>query len=231
MQAINRVPVVQQVVNNLKEFITSGEPAVGDKLPTENELCKNLSVGRSTVREAFRILQANGLIEIKPGRGAFIARTKELEIVDIVDWFVQNEVELKDCIEVRFAIEPLAVKLAIANCSDQDIEELAEIHAKFVKAVSGQDPIEIALYDERFHNKIMEIGKNKLLISINSKISEGVQSFRDKTFKVPKNAANAIEPHANVLNAIRNRDVEAGEMFMKRHIQRILVDLTEIIQK
>lgn len=231
MKTIERVPVVQQVVENLKEFIMTSGIQVGDKLPTENELCKQLSVGRSTVREAFRILQTSGFVEIKPGRGAFVARIKETDLNDIVEWFVENEVELKDCIEVRSAIEPLSIKLAIARCTAEDIEELQETHEQFVKAVEGSDVAAIAKYDELFHNQIVEKSKNILLMSINEKVSEWVHTFRSKTFQVHQNAENAVEPHTNIMNAIKARDVEAGELFMRKHIQRILEDLTVIIKK
>lgn len=231
MQEVYKVPVVQQVVENLQEYILSGEVKVGDKLPTENELCKRLSVGRSTIREAFRILQANGFVEIKPGRGAFVRRTEEPVQVDVIEWFAQNEVELIDCIQVRYAIEPLAIKLAISNCTDEDIAKLKTIHEEFVKAVEGSDAAAIAHFDELFHTQIMEMSHNNLLISINKLISDGVKSFRDKTFMVPRNAMNAIDPHSSILSAIQAKDTEAGEMYMKRHINKILEDLTVIIKK
>lgn len=231
MNTIDRVPIVQQVVNNLKEFIMTSGIQVGEKLPTESYLCKELSVGRSTIREAFRILQANGFVEIKPGRGAFVARTKELDLVDITEWFVNNEVDLKDCIEVRSAIEPLAMKLAISRCTDADIEQLLKVHGKFLKAVESNDVVAIAKYDEIFHNQIVEKSKNKLLILINKQVSEYVHTFREKTFQVQQNAENAVEPHTNIMNAIKAKDIEAGELFMRRHIQRILEDLTVIINK
>lgn len=231
MKAVQRVPVVQQVVNNIRDFIFSGTISVGEKLPTEKDLCEQLSVGRSTVREALRILQANGFVEIQPGRGAFVARNKEPDPGDIVEWFVQNEVELKDCIEVRTALEPLAIKLAVARATDADIAQITRTHTKFVKAVEENDTAAIAKYDERFHNQIVESSKNKLLISINRKVSEGIQSFRGKTFQLQQNALNAIDPHTDIMHALEERDSEAGEMFMRRHIQRILEDLTAVINK
>jgi GntR family transcriptional regulator, transcriptional repressor for pyruvate dehydrogenase complex len=231
MDTIERVPVVQQVVKIIREFILSGQTEVGKKLPTEKEYCESLNVGRGTLREALRILQANGLVEIKPGRGAFVARTEEADSSDIVEWFVKNEVELKDCIEVRSAIEPLAIKLAISRCSDSDITQLERTHAKFTKAVEEDDILGVAKYDERFHNQIVEMSKNKLLISINKKVSEYVQTFRSKTFQVHQNVQNAIEPHSNIMRAMQERDSEAGELYMRKHIQRILEDLTVMIKK
>jgi GntR family transcriptional repressor for pyruvate dehydrogenase complex len=230
MKSIERIPIVDQVADNLKEFIMSGEVGVGDKLPTEMELCKKLGVGRGTVREALRILQANGFVDILPGRGAFVARVEDLSIDEIVKWFVTNEVELKDCFEVRNAIEVLAVKLTIERVNDSDIEEIEAIHNKFLAAVEAHDSEEIALYDEEFHSIIMEKSRNKLLISISSNINECIKSFRSKTFKLEQNVLNAVEPHNNILKAIKDRDPEAGQLFMARHIQKIMDDLDSSIK-
>lgn len=231
MKTIERVPVVQQVVNNIRELILSGTMEVGQKLPTEKEFCEKLTVGRGTLREAFRILQANGLVDIQPGRGAFVARIKEPDSGDIVEWFVRNEVELKDCIEVRTAIEPLSIKLAITRCSDADIAQLAKTHAKFENAVAENDILAIAKYDERFHDQIVGMSKNKLMISINQKVSACIKAFRSKTFQVHKNAENAMEPHSNIMRALEERDCEAGELYMRKHLQRILEDMTVMIKK
>ena len=228
MKSIQRVPVVQQVADNLRDYILSGKVEAGAKLPSEKELCAQMSVGRGTVREAFRILQTTGLVEIKPGRGAFVARTSIPEPDDIVEWFVKNEVELKDCIEIRTAIEPLAVRLLIQNASDADIAYLTRVHEKFLAAVERHDAAAIAKYDDKFHGNIMKKSGNKLIYSISTKISECIEGFRGRTFMVDQNIKNAIAPHTNIMNAIRERDSEAGEMFMRRHLEQVLIDLVEM---
>lgn len=231
MKTIERVPVVQQAVNHISDYILSGELEVGQKLPSEKALCEMLLVGRSTVREAIRVLQASGLVVVKPGRGAFVSRTKLPDSTELVEWFLQNEVELRDCIEVRSAIEPLSIKLAIARATDEDIESIARIHRKFVRAVEENDSVLIAKYDERFHNQIVAISKNQLLISINRKVNEFIKSFRSKTFLLPQNARNAVEPHADIMRALQSRDSEAGELYVRRHIQKILEDMNMMMQK
>jgi len=82
---------------------------VGDKLPTEKELCQSLQVGRSTVREAFRMLQATGHVEMIPGKGAHVA---QLSATSVRGWFEERETDLGDYMEVRLAIEPFAARLA-----------------------------------------------------------------------------------------------------------------------
>ena len=78
MQAIDKVSVVQQAVEQLKTYISSNDLEVGQKLPTEKELCAQLAIGRGSLREALRILAATGYVSQQPGRGAFVMRTKDV---------------------------------------------------------------------------------------------------------------------------------------------------------
>jgi len=228
MEPIIRTPIVQQVEENIRQLIESGAVAIGEKLPPEMKLCEDLGVGRGTVREAFRLLQAKGLVEIKPGRGAFVSSVTESSMNNIVDWFAKNEVELRDCIEIRCAMEPLAVRLMIERIDDADIARLKRIHKKFLIAVENRDPLEIALYDEKFHNTIVKESQNGLLIKINSLICDWIKAFRSKTFMVEQNVKNAVEPHTNILNAICNRDKNSAEFYMRQHLDQVQIDMAKI---
>lgn len=230
MSKVLRVPVVQQVVNNMKEYITADKMSVGQKLPTEKEWCEKLEVGRGTVREAFRILEARGLVEIKPGRGAFIAATKELEREDIVEWFVKNEVAVKDYVEVRSTIEPLCARLTVERATDLELEQIEKSHQRFIKAVHEGDFAGMAKYDERLHRQIVEASKNNMLIFMNRKVDECIWNFRLKTFQVPQNAQNAIKAHEYIVKALKDRDAEIAEVYAKRHIQLINTDMDVIIK-
>lgn len=225
MESVKRVPVVQQVVNNIKEYLFSGEVAVGDKLPVEKELCEQLGVGRGTVREAFRMLEATGYVELRPGKGAFAARTSEVKLDDIFQWFTEHEVETMDFLEVRMAVEPLSVRLAIRRCSDEDVAQLEAIHQKFIRAVEENDVSNIVIYDEKFHAAIVGFSRNQLLISISRQVEAHVKNFRSRTFYIPQNAQNAILPHERILDAFRCRDAAAGEKSMEAHLNLIADDL------
>ncbi|RKD32122.1 MULTISPECIES: FadR/GntR family transcriptional regulator [Lacrimispora] len=231
MAEVSRVPIVQQVVNSMKDFVASDGTEVGQKLPTEKEWCENLSVGRGTVREAFRILEARGLVEIKPGRGAFLVSKKELGQEELAEWFLQNEVELKDYIEVRSAVEPLCARLIARRASDLELEQLERVHQRFIRAVEEEDIAGMAKYDERFHKHIVECSRNKMLIFICKKIDECIRDFRLKTFQVPQNARNAIKAHQDIVDAIKARDEEVAELYAKRHISLINIDMDVIIKR
>lgn len=225
MESVKRVPVVQQVVDKIKEYLFSGEVSEGDKLPVEKELCEQLGVGRGTVREAFRMLEATGYVELRPGKGAFAARTSEVELGDIMQWFTEHEVETKDFLEVRMAIEPLSVRLAIERCTDEDIARLEYLHHKFIAAVHAKDVPNIVICDEKFHADIVSFSRNQLLISISRQVEKNMKKFRSRTFYIPQNAENAIEPHQKILNAFKERNAAAGERSMQEHLGLIGTDL------
>ena len=153
MDPVVRVPIVSQVEARIKELIDSKKYTEGMKLPTENELCQSMKVGRGTVREALRLLQAKGLVEIKPGRGAFVAAKQAVDINPVV-WLVQNERELRDAIEVRNALEPFAARKMAETAGEAALRQLKKIHADFLAAVKAGDTVQIAELDELFHGLI-----------------------------------------------------------------------------
>ena len=120
MEPIRRIPIVQQVEERIGELIAEQYKS-GDKLPAEMQLCQTLGVGRGTVREAFRLLQAKGLVEIKPGRGAFVANQSSESGMAAIDWLVENERELRDSIEIRTALEPMAARCMAERCNAEDV--------------------------------------------------------------------------------------------------------------
>ena len=220
MEPIVRVPIVSQVEERIRELIDSKKYTEGMKLPTENELCQSMNVGRGTVREALRLLQAKGLVEIKPGRGAFVASKQAVDINPVV-WLVQNEKELRDAIEVRNALEPVAARKMAETASEAALRRLKKIHADFLAAVKAGDTIQIAELDELFHGWIVRESGNQLLNEINVHLIQGMHTFRSKTFTVPENVRNAVEPHTRILNAITGRDGNAAEQEMRKHLKMV----------
>lgn len=225
MEAVAKVSAVQQVEERLRQYIAGSEVNIGDKLPTEKQLCADLGVGRGTVREAIRLLQAKGFVEIRPGCGAFVLQKREAQKEDIVSWFHANEFGVKDLIDIRTAIEPLAVKLAIQRCSDEDIMKLQAVHERSVEAAEIKDTAILARCDEQFHTLICEFSRNKPLLDIVKKINSGLTVFRSKTFYIPHNIYNMIPAHAAILDAFLKRDVELGQTSMQMHLALVASDL------
>ena len=227
MEPIKRVPIVQQVEEKIRQLIESGQYGPGEKLPAEMDLCQRLGVGRGTIREAFRLLQARGYVEIRPGRGAFVAERLPGEDGGAVEWLVKNEMELREGIEIRRALEPMAARRMAEQGSDQAIDALKELHGRFMEALRVQDAVRIAQLDESFHSAIVEGSGNHLLIAINQQINQGMKTFRSKTFQVPQNVRNAVAPHTRIMEAIQARNGDMAENAMRAHLDKVQEDLRD----
>lgn len=231
MDHIVRISIVQQVEDQIRKLIESSEYASGQKLPTEKSFCETLGVGRGTVREAFRILQTKGLVEIKPGRGAFVSEKKtESNYTEAINWLVQNERSLQDSIDIRAALEPMAARRMAERNDAEQIQQLLDIHHHFLDAIQAGDAAQIARLDELFHSTIVEGSGNPLLHEINQHVCQGVQVFRKKTFQVEQNVRNAVMPHSNIMNAILALDAEQAEREMRAHLDKVREDLVENIR-
>ena len=220
MNSNKHIPVVQQTVEQIKQFLFTSGLEKGQHLPSEKELCTQIGVSRNSLREALRILAATGYITLEPGRGAFALRTRELDENDnVITWFAQNEVEVQDYLEIRSACEPLATKLAIERCSQKNLERLHSIHSAFLKAVETMDMKKIVIQEGNFHYTIIELSQNKLLISLFKIMRNRTIDFRYQSLRLPNAPQDAIIPHSRIIRAFDLHDAELGETAMREHIK------------
>ncbi len=230
MRSINRLSITDQAVQQIKNEILSGAYKIGDRIPTEKDLCQQLGVGRSTVREALRMLKALGFIEVRQGKGAFIIKTSEDSDEKIRDWFSKNKIELIDFIQVRMSLEPLAVRLFIERASEEQINNIDKILVLFENATDSGNALDLALLDEAFHTAIAEASGNNLLIMLNRTIVEFFREYRVRSFAVKKNIKNALEPHRKIMQAIRARNPDAAAQAMVDHLKLSMTDINRVLE-
>ena len=231
MKAIAKRSVTDQVVDQIKEMIVSGQYEVGKKLPAELELCRILDVSRSSVREAFRMLQAMDYVEIKPGRGAFVKSTRPNSPEMIKAWFEENAPQLSDFMDVRVALETLALKVVVKNAKDEEIDDLKGIEDQFEKAIDDQDVAAMAKLDEEFHSEIVNMTHNSLMINIYQLVVKEFSKYRNKSFAIQENSYHAIGPHRNILQAILERDEKLGIVYIEEHLRISKEDMDKAAHK
>ena len=231
MIPVRKVSIIDQVVESIKESIDSGYFQEGKKLPSEKQLCASLNVSRSTLREAFRVLETIGYVELKPGKGAFVKQLKFHNSINVRDWFRVNAPRLNDFIEVREAIETLAIKIASEKYTEEEFAELATINEEFARAVEEGDVHRIARLDEDFHQAIVRMTHNSLLININDLVAKEFEKYRSVSFKVPRNAQSALEPHQMILDSLRDRDAKRAIKSVTYHLQKAKEDMEEVIKE
>ena len=129
---------MEQATNALKEYINSDLICVGDKLPSEADLCKKYDVSRTTIREALRFLQAMGYVELIPNKGAHVANKNCDDITDARAWMLMHAREVLDVLEVRLALEPLAASLAAERADQTERYAIMGIEKMFEEAAKKE---------------------------------------------------------------------------------------------
>lgn len=204
-----------QIADDLKEkIIVKKEYKIGDKLPNENLLSEELNVSRTTLREAIRILVTENILEIKRGRGTYIINNT-LDNHDLGK--LSNTVsDLKDLLELRLIIEPMAVYYATQRATEKDMENILYYGQRVEeKILNKEDRNEDEQY---FHNAIAKASHNSfikdLMPIINEAINKGV--YLSKEFD--KINELTLRDHKMIMNFIKDRNAEGAKVAMELHI-------------
>ena len=224
MEKEKRISVTDQAVDVLRSKIQAGTYRPGNKLPSEISLSEMLGVGRSTIREVLRTLQAMGYVELKPSRGAFVASGDFLSRAE--KWFTVNENTLEDFRNLRRMVEPKSASLAALKRSDEDLEILKDLTDRF-RALSrqyletgdyGLTP-HLARLDERFHTHLIRISGNDLLEQLYTQISLLFQQYSVRSFTLrPDGSEKADAEHQTIFSAIVSGNAEDACAAMKKHL-------------
>lgn len=197
------LPLRDVVFNTLRESILKGEMRPGERL-MEIHLADRLGVSRTPIREAIRKLELEGLVTMIPRRGAEVAQI--------------TEKGMRDVLEVRQALDALAVELACERITDDEVRALKNACDHFIRTAASQDAIQIARADVALHDIIVKAGGNEMLAQMVGKLSQQMYRYRLEYIKDVSQHSRLIEEHEEIYKAIRNRDKEAGSKAVRRHI-------------
>jgi len=197
------LPLRDVVFNTLRQAILRGELKPGERL-MEIQLANKLGVSRTPIREAIRKLELEGLVLMIPRRGA--------EVAEI------TEKSLRDVLEVRGALEELAVKLACQKITDEQIQELRAAEKEFEMALSSGDVTVYAEADVKFHDVIYHATDNQRLIQLLFNLREQMYRYRVEYLKREESHGTLLIEHKKIIEAIASRDMEASVDAVCQHI-------------
>lgn len=218
MKPIHKVSVTDQTVEKLKELIQTEGYQIGDRLPTQAEIGAILNIGRSAVREAIRVLEAEGVVEVLCGKGVFIINPIGNEKQSAEDWYEQNKTRITDFVNVRGAMEPLAIKLAMERATPEDMEKIHEKLLAFERAMESGDPSVMETTDYEFHKAILETSRNQFILNIMDNINWLQRELRRESFKSHQEGLNAQEGHRKMYDAMVNSQTETAVEEMRMHV-------------
>ena len=213
-----------QVATKLRNRILEGQYAFDERLPAERHLAEEFNVSRGTIRSVLQILEDQNLVTRQVGSGTYISHrelTNQQEISSIT-----SPLEM---VEVRIALEPQIVKLAIVNASFRDLQHLQKT-LKQCESCDG-DAEKFASADTAFHMALAQCSRNKLLYWVYERISEvrRFSQWRSVKAKVltPERINDYNRQHRAIYEAIAERDAPKAVSIIKKHLHGIHDDLLE----
>jgi DNA-binding FadR family transcriptional regulator len=204
-----------QVAHQIGERILQGELKPGDSLPNEAQLSEELSVSRTALREAIKVLAAKGLLESRPKTGTRVRTRDNWNMLDpdILSWLFAtgpNEKASEMLFEIREIIEPAAAALA-ARRADRD--QIAKLSAAYDAMEAAGDDLDASIpADLRFHQLLLASTGNELLMSLGSMIETALAANFKASGSRPKFAMIALPKHKAVLDAIAAGDPKVAHI-------------------
>ena len=211
----NALPV--RIADQLAERITRGEFLPGTKLPNELELSERLSISRTTLREALRILSTRGLVEARRGVGTFVTESRSIHADYDVLKIQDTNVNTKDLYEMRLMFEPQAAYYACLRASDEELNQIFRYGELNERMIRHQDP-QWDETEQKFHNSIASATHNPFITALlpifNRAIHHGIQLAT----QAPQVAEMTLHDHRILMQYLKDRNPEGAKTAMYLHI-------------
>ena len=198
------LPLRDVVFNTLRQAILKGELKPGERL-MEIALAEKLGVSRTPIREAMRKLELEGLVVMIPRRGAQVANI--------------TEKDLNDVLEVRIALENVAIEKACTRMSEEDMGRLWLAAKEFERTMAEGNLVRLAEADVAFHEIIYRASDNKRLNQVLNNLREQIYRYRVEYLKEEETRNVLVKEHEELTKAIRQRDVKKAQEISFQHIE------------
>jgi DNA-binding GntR family transcriptional regulator len=210
--SIPRRSLHDELTERLRTLITRGDLAPGEKVP-EKDLCKQFGVSRTPLREALKVLASEGIVTLRPNRGAMVsALTAE---------------ELEEVFPVMGALEALSGEIACKRITDREVQTIRKLHEAMVQHWKNGELQPYFRLNQRIHEAILDATRNDTLKSIYRGLSGRILSARYIANMSPARWAKAVEEHEAILKALDARDGARLSKILKAHLANKLATVKD----
>ncbi|MCH8989118.1 MAG: FadR family transcriptional regulator [Chloroflexi bacterium] len=214
----------ESIVQRFHALIQQGVLQHGAKLPAERVLAEQLKVSRSSVREAIRTLELQGLVVTKHGSGTFI-NTQSLDAVatlmtsSLGEGLSAGEGRLRDIFEVRHLLEPQIAALAAQRATPEDAERLAAILIEQQRQImEGETGVDA---DTAFHFALATATHNAALVKVVSAVEDVLKQSRDQSLQQPGRPQRSLDSHRQILEMVRGENHLGAREAMEYHLTAV----------
>lgn len=203
---MSKIPVRtlhQQVADRIREMIRKGVLNKGQKI-AEAEMCRELGISRTPLREALHVLSSEGLIDLTPNKGAYIAQPSMNDI--------------REMFEVMSILEGVCARVATEKMKPNDFKKIKKLHSKLEKHYQKKDHEKYLSVNQELHMLIQQLTGNKILNEVINGLRQKILLYRYRQLYQPDRFDQSIQEHRELLKAFEEKDAAAAENAMKRHL-------------
>jgi len=213
--------IYEKIVDQLRFLIQEGRIQPGDRLPGERELAETLGCSRTSLREAFRVLESEGLIISKPGGGRFVQHVDQSMVLayrfNTIDMIEKSAVLY--FLEAREALEPRIAELAVKRATNEQIETMENVLSNLEERL--KHPEEKVAGDSSFHLTLAEATQNFVFVSMMAANLQMVRQVRKQTLLSPKRYSESLAEHRAILDAIKKRNTREAVQATLAHLYNL----------
>jgi GntR family transcriptional repressor for pyruvate dehydrogenase complex len=225
IKPVRRLKLSDNVAAQLERMITEGSYAVDERLPSERVLAEQFGVGRSTMREALRIVESSGMLRIEHGIGVFVAADTKRALALSADSLVVGGYTIPELFEVRKAIECDAASMAAKRITPAEAIELNTILAR--AEAPGLSDEEFIKLDAELHRTIVRATKNKLMFRVFASIEPLFMAYSARVIALAGRRAAAHAGHASIVAAVVSRRSGEARNAVIRHLRDVERDIVD----
>jgi len=211
---VRAVRVSEKIVDQVRQLMAAGVLKAGDRLPAERELARLLGVGRTSIREALRVMESLGMLESRSGAGTYLAPSQAVRLLITAGPFTASDRQ-RLVLEARLILEPELAALAARRATPGQIARLRE--------VLGEQEADVAqgggglTANLQFHTALSEAAGNPVLQVLRQSLHDVLWESRERL--VSRKAAESLAQHRRILRAVEAGDAAAARRAMLEHIQ------------
>jgi GntR family transcriptional repressor for pyruvate dehydrogenase complex len=222
IERVPRIRLADAVALQLERLILEGEYGVGEKLPPERVLAEDFGVGRSSMREALRMVEAGGLLRTDHGIGVFVVSNEKTTLLPS-DMILTGDYTVPDLFEARLALEREGASIAARKISAEQVANLHRILEQ--AAVPGITDDEFIKLDGQLHQAISAASGNQLLVDLSKSIEHLFVVYSHRVIRLPGRRETAQAGHSRIVEAVAAGDSGAAEIAVTNHLADVQKDI------
>lgn len=227
---IERTTLAASAFEQLISYVVNGDWKAGDRIPPERELCQQLGIARTSLREALKAMELIGMLDSRVGDGTFVCPRSEFLSRPLLWAFTgTDEAELRDIMEARMLLERDLAGLAAERSSEDEVAQIGEAVQSMRDCVAAGDSTIDA--DMRFHLAVAQAAHNGVLQNAVQLLRNLMRHWIHLKLMIPDVPAQVLKQHVAIFEAIRSRDPEAARGAMYKHLDDTVRLVTQVMQQ